>query len=90
MWDATCPDTLVPSYTSLAMREAEAVANEAEKNKRAKYSHLEASHHFVPVAVKSLGVFGSEAQHFFRDLVGKSRTPPLNPFHATTLFNRLP
>ena len=30
VWDATCPDTLAPSYSSLATREAGAVAEEAE------------------------------------------------------------
>ena len=51
VWDATCPDTLAPSYTKFATRKAEAVADEAERKKRAKYSHLEVSHHFVPIAV---------------------------------------
>ncbi len=58
VWDATCQDTLAPSY---ANREAGVVA-EAEK-KKVKYSHLESSHHFVPV--ESLGVFRPEARSFF-------------------------
>ncbi len=53
--DATCPDTLAPSYANLATREAGVVA---EKKKKAKYSYLESSHHFVPAAVESLGVWG--------------------------------
>ena len=59
MWDATCPDTLAPSYTSLNTRKAGAVANGAEK--KAKYAQLEASYHYVPIVVESLGVFGTEA-----------------------------
>ena len=30
VWDATCPDTLAPSYSTLAVREAGAVAADAE------------------------------------------------------------
>ena len=37
VWDATCPDTLAPSYSSLATREVGAVAEEAERRKKAKY-----------------------------------------------------
>ena len=68
VWDATCPDTLAPSHTNLAASEPGAVAEEAELRKKAKYSHLEASHHFVPVAVETMGVFGPEARSFLRDL----------------------
>ena len=55
VWDITCPDTLASSYSSLATRMAGAVAEEAERRKRGKDSHLETSHHFTPVAVESLG-----------------------------------
>ena len=37
VWDATCPDTLAPSYSTLAVREAGAVADEAERKKKVKY-----------------------------------------------------
>ena len=37
--DVGCPDTLAPSYTSLATRAVDVVANEAEKKKKkAKYT----------------------------------------------------
>ena len=41
VWDATCPDTLAPSYLSIATSEAGAVARKAEHRKQVKYSHLE-------------------------------------------------
>ena len=66
MWDATCPDTLAPSYITLASREAGAVAEEAEKKKRTKYAHLVESHYFGLVAVETMGVFGPEARSFLR------------------------
>ena len=59
-------DTLATSYSAVAAREVGAVASEAERRKKAKYVHLEPSHHFVPVAVES--AFGPEALSFIRDL----------------------
>ena len=58
VWDATCSDTLAPTHRDIAVREPGAVAAAAEHRKRA---HLEATHHFVPLAVESLGVLGHEA-----------------------------
>ena len=68
MWDATCPDTLAPSHSSLAIREAGAVAADAEFKKHQKYAHLDSSHLFVPVAVETLGVLGVEARALFKDI----------------------
>ena len=45
------------------------MAAAAEHRKQVKYSHLEATHHFVPLAVESLGVLGHEARAFLHDLV---------------------
>ena len=39
-----------------------------QARKRAKYAELAITHHFVPLAVETSGVFGSEAQMFFREL----------------------
>ena len=68
MWDATCPDTLAPSYLSIATAEAGAVAKEAEHRKQAKYSHLEDSHYFVPIAIEPLGAMGHKARSFLKEL----------------------
>ena len=62
------PLTLATSYSAVAAREAGAVANEAERRNKAKYSPLEPSHHFVPLAVESLSLFGPETLSFIRDL----------------------
>ena len=58
IWDATCPDTLASSHLRLAVREAGAVADDAELRKTQKYSILISSYYFVPFAVESFGVFG--------------------------------
>ena len=63
VWDATCPDTLAPSYLSIATAEAGAVAREAEHRKQVKYSHLEDSHYFVPIAIETLGAMGHKARN---------------------------
>ena len=67
VWDATCPDTFAPSHLQLATREAGAVADQAERRKVAKYIELAATHHFIPVAIESTGVFGPQAHAFFRE-----------------------
>ena len=87
VWDATCPDTLAPSYSTLAVREAGAVADEVERKK--KYAHLENSHHFVPVAVETLGVFGSEARSFFKDLGGRIKGHTLESLSHHYLLQRI-
>ena len=68
VWDATCPDTFAPSHLPSAAMSSGAVAQQAEQAKRAKYAHLDASHHFVPVAVETSGVLGPEALQLLRDL----------------------
>ena len=66
VWAATCPDTLAPSYSALAARETGAVAAEMEQRKRVKYSHLDSSNFFAPVAVETLvtssGTLAGESQ----------------------------
>ena len=83
VWDATCPDTFAPSHTHLATREAGTVAAQAEQRKRTKYAELEASHHFVPVAIETTGVFGPEALQFLRELGHrlKSESGEAQSFH---------
>ena len=64
VWDATCANSLAPSYTTLAAREARAMAAMQNKRKHSKYSHLDATHHFVPIATKTLGAIGDEGEPF--------------------------
>ena len=72
-----------PSHTHLATREAGTVAAQAEQRKRTKYTELEASHHFVPVAIETTGVFGPEALQFLRELGHrlKSESGEAQSFH---------
>ena len=68
VWDATCPDTFAPSYSSRATNEAGAVATQAEERKEAKYSHLNSAHTFTPVAIETSGVFGAKTMRFVQEL----------------------
>ena len=79
MWDATCPDTLAPSHIHLAVREAGAVAEEAEKKKHSKYSQLSVSHNFVPIAVESMSTLGQRPSHCFASLAIALFPPHLSP-----------
>ena len=60
--------TFAPSHLQLAIREAGPVADQAELKKKAKYAELAATHHFVPVAIETMGVLGKEAEAFFIEL----------------------
>ena len=68
VWDATCPDTFARSHIDLAARGAGAVADQAEERKKTKHAELATTHLFIPLAVKTTRVFGSEAWAFFREL----------------------
>ena len=87
VWDATCPDTFAPSHLQLAVREAGAVADQAGRKKKAKYAELAATHHFVPVAIETMGVFGKEAEAFFIELGCRIQEETGNPYHSTTYCN---
>ena len=68
VWDATCPDTLAPSYRDMASIRTGAVAAAAEERKVAKYMALGRSHSFTPVAIETLGAIGPKSLAFIRDL----------------------
>ena len=70
VWDATCSDTFAASNIHAAVTEVGAVAAQAEMNKISKYSHLDSSYLFVPVAIEMCGPFGPKAQKFFREVGG--------------------
>ena len=68
-----------PSHVALAAREAGLLASQAEKTKTQKYSLLGSSHHFVPVAIVTSGVFGPEAIAFIKELGCRIRTETGEP-----------
>ena len=71
VWDATCPDTLAPSYRDMASIRTGAVAAAAEERKVAKWPWVVAIvslHSFTPVAIETLGAIGPKSLAFIRDL----------------------
>ena len=68
VWDATCSDTFAPSYLANAASGAGLVAEAAESRKIIKYSNLARTHHFVPVAIETTGVFGPATKAFVKEL----------------------
>ena len=91
VWDATCPDTLAPSHISWAIREGGVVASNAENRKHARYSHLDSTHHFIPVAIETLGAFGKEASLSlcFQDLGQRLIGFTSDPMSRTHLLQRI-
>ena len=89
VWDATCPDTYAPSHISVATREAGAVATQVEQRKQLKYAELEASHHFVPVAIETSGVCGPEAMQFLLELGHRLKAETREPRSLRFLFQRI-
>ena len=65
------------------------MAREAERKKKVKYTHLSSTHHFVPVAIESLGVFGPDALTFFRNLGRRIRDVTAEPMSHHFLIQRV-
>lgn len=68
VWDATCTDTMAPSYVSQTSKTAGAQANNAEKNKERKYKTIIASHVFLGFAVETMGPFSDGTLRFVNEL----------------------
>ena len=57
--------------------------------KKAKYAHLDSSHHFIPVAVETSGALGPEALNFFWELGCRLRRMTGEPKSLQFLLQRL-
>jgi hypothetical protein len=68
LWDATCPDTLAPSYVQRSADKPGMAAAQAEARKRSKYAALSIAHDFVPVAIETLGTWGEEGLAFINEV----------------------
>ena len=86
VWDATSPDTFAPSYVSRATSEAGAVAAQAEDRKRTKYTCLEPTYTFTPIAIETSGVFGPLTLQFLKDLGNRLRQATGDETPIPTLF----
>ena len=53
------------------------------------YAELLVSHHFVPIAIETSGVFGPEAAAFFKDLGHQLRAQSGDPLSYTYLVQQV-
>ena len=68
LWDATCADTLAPSYLHSTSRSSGSAALGAEKRKYRRYGAVSNLYLFCPFAVETLGPFGNEALNLVKEL----------------------
>ena len=89
VWDATCHDSFAASNISLSSSKAGAVADKAAAAKRNLYRDLCTSHHFVPVAFETTGVFGKDAALFLKELGNCTRSHTSDPLSYLRLCQRI-
>jgi len=88
-WDATCPDTFAMSHVSASSTEAGSAAASAEINKTQKYRDIIAGVDFVPVAIETSGVWGSEGLDLIKDIGRRITTVSHDPRSTTFLRQRI-
>jgi len=91
VWDFTCPDTLAPSHVQSSSSLAGSVAERAEELKRTKYSELieSGNYSFIPVAIETLGTWGSSALALCSDIGGRLASETGDRRSAAFLAQRL-
>src|SRR6476661_7039747 len=58
-WDVTVPDTLAPSHVDESAARVGSAAAKAEVAKTTEYTNISMTHIFVPLALETLGSWGS-------------------------------
>ena len=86
IWDFTCPDTMAPSHLHSTCANPGSAANGAEDAKCHKYSSFSPSYKIIPVAIETMGSYGTSARSFVGDL--GSRITRVTGDHRATLFLR--
>ena len=87
LWDATCPDTLAPSYIRRSATTAGSAAALAETKKQSKYAGLSISHEFVPVVIETLGTWGNLGWAFVNE-IGRRITAHSGDSRATAFLKQ--
>ena len=88
-WDFTCPDTLAESHLQYTSATAGAAAERASTLKKQKYSTLQASHLFVPVAVETLEAWNDEGMQLVKEVGRRTTAITSERREAAFLFQRL-
>ena len=71
LWDATCVDTLAPSYLTHSSLQACSAAELAVKTKRNKYKNIFENYIFIVFAVETMGGWCSDAKHLTHEIGNK-------------------
>ena len=88
-WDVTVVDNLANSYTPTTSVTSCGAAEAAETRKRAKYAEIIQSHHFVSIAIETLGPNNMDGQRFL-DSLGECLSSIVgDPRETTFLYQRL-
>ena len=88
-WDVTVICPLADSYVAAAAREAGSAAEEADSRKCAKYTVIENSYIFQPIAVESLGPINASGRAFLSKLGRKLSDQSGDDRETSFLFQRL-
>lgn len=90
VWDATCVDTLAPSYLNASIKKAGSAAELACKRKHTHYTKIKASNFiFVGLAFETLGPWCNETKSFI-DSIGRMLIDESGDIRAKTfLYNRI-
>ena len=88
-WDVTVMDTLANSYTPTTSVTSCGAAEAAATRKRAKYAEIIQSHHFVPIAIETLGPINMDGQRFLDGLGERLSSISSDARETTFLYQRL-
>ena len=88
-WDVTAPDTLADSHLANTSVQSGAAAESAARLKITKYAGLARTHHFVPIAVESLGPCNIEGLAFIREVGRRMTLTSGDPRETSFLIQRI-
>jgi hypothetical protein len=88
-WDVTVVNSIASSYISLSQRQPAGVAEAAAARKTSKYSILEHSYIFQPVAFETLGPLNASAIDFINSVGRRLRDISNDSREPSFLFQRL-
>ena len=88
-WDVTVVNTLANSYTPTTSVTSSGAAEAAVMRKRAKYAEMIQSHHFVPIALETLGSINMDGQRILRSLGERLSSISGDPKETTFLYQRI-
>ena len=89
VWDFTCTDTLASSYLKFSSKEAGKVARNAETAKLKKYENLNQNYEVIPVAVETLGQWGSFGSNLVQQIGEKLKNETGEPRSTSYLFQSI-